>query len=264
MKEDLLALLRRTPPERAANVAREWLQAAVLESLERSGAMATLAFHGGTALRFLYGIRRFSEDLDFSVHAGQAAPAMDLEPWLERVQRDLWHEGIVVRIGLARRARTHEARLDFRARAEEVGLSALSVKVEASLDPPRSAGVAVSVCRLHRLIRVRQHDPATLLAGKLHAILQRHYTKGRDYFDLVWYLGDRKWPEPNLDFLNSALRQTAWKRGDLTPDTWRPVVRERLARVDWKAARADVMPFLEEPRDAELLALDTLTNMLER
>lgn len=51
----------------AIHLVREYLQARSLQSLQRAGAMQTLAFHGGTSLRFLYDIPRYSEDLDFAL-----------------------------------------------------------------------------------------------------------------------------------------------------------------------------------------------------
>ena len=48
--------------------------------------------------------------------------------------------------------------------------------------------------RRHVTLRLHHHDRASLLAGKLHAILQRPYTKGRDLYDLIWYLSDPTWP----------------------------------------------------------------------
>ena len=51
----------------AIHLVREYLQARILQSLQRAGAMQTLAFHGGTSLRFLYDIPRYSEDLDFAL-----------------------------------------------------------------------------------------------------------------------------------------------------------------------------------------------------
>lgn len=54
-------------PIQGKNRVREYLQARILNILQRSGAMIPLAFHGGTALRFLYAIPRYSEDLDFAL-----------------------------------------------------------------------------------------------------------------------------------------------------------------------------------------------------
>lgn len=48
-------------------IVREYLQARLLESLQNSNAFASWAFIGGTALRFLYSLPRFSEALDFSL-----------------------------------------------------------------------------------------------------------------------------------------------------------------------------------------------------
>ena len=66
------------------------------------------------------------------------------------------------------------------------------------------------------MLRLFHHDRASLLAGKLHAILKRPYTKGRDLYDLIWYLSDPDWPLPNLTLLNSALRQTDRDSEELT------------------------------------------------
>jgi len=262
VKDVLLAWARRQPAPARLNAAREWLQAAMLKSLERQGAMAALAFHGGTALRFLYDIGRYSEDLDFAWH-GAAAATDRIAPWLERVKSDLWNLAIGARVALARRPRIAEARFDFRAVAQELEVPALSVKVEIGLDVPASAVLESAIVSRVQTFRVRHHDRATLLAGKLHAVLQRHYAKGRDFYDLLWYLGDPRWPGPNLTFLNEALRRTGWKGADLAPDTWRSAALDRLGRVDWAAARKDVQPFLEDPDEARLLTLDALRNALE-
>ena len=68
MKEYLVNLLQPdTSPLERRNLTRESLQALILQSLQRSGAMTMLAFHGRTALRFLYSLPRYSEDLDFAL-----------------------------------------------------------------------------------------------------------------------------------------------------------------------------------------------------
>ncbi len=77
MKDYLAELVRRSPsPLQMRNTVREYLQARILEALQRAGAMIPLAFHGGTALRLLFATSRYSEDLDFA-----------LEPFLSRINR---------------------------------------------------------------------------------------------------------------------------------------------------------------------------------
>jgi hypothetical protein len=101
-----------------------------------------------------------------------------------------------------------------------------------------------------------------LLAGKLHAVLQRRWTKGRDLFDLMWYLSDRGWPDPNLDLLNNALLQTGWGGKPLGPENWRNAIRQRLRELDWPRVISDARPFLEPGEDIELLTLENLLSLV--
>ena len=112
------------------------------------------------------------------------------------------------------------------------------------------------------VLQLQHHDKASLLAGKLHAILQRSYTKGRDIYDLLWYLSDPAWPPPNLVLLNNALAQTGWQGGTLTEANWRELVRERLRLLDWNDIQADVRPFVEPGFDLSLLTLANLERVL--
>lgn len=129
--------------------------------------------------------------------------------------------------------------------------------------PPVGAGIETTVVRRHVLLRLQHHDRASLLAGKLHAILQRPSPKGRDYYDLVWYLSDRDWPAPNLVLLNNALEQRQWSGPPLTEATWVDAIRERLRSVRWDALAADAGPLLESPEERAFLTRETLTRLLD-
>ena len=75
MIDQALALAReQEDPGLALNLLREYLQSLVLRSLHESEAFRALAFVGGTALRFLHGLPRFSQDLDFSLLSGDGQP----------------------------------------------------------------------------------------------------------------------------------------------------------------------------------------------
>jgi hypothetical protein len=267
VKERLRDVLRGAGQGPAArNLAREYLQAQVLGALQRSGAMVPLAFQGGTALRFLYAIRRYSEDLDFALERPDAA--YDFRSYSEAIRADLTREGYRVEIGkLSDRRVVHSAFFRFPGLLHEMGLSGqrtetLSVKLEVDTRPPAGARLETTVVRRHVLLRVQHHDRASLLAGKLHAILQRPWPKGRDFYDLVWYLSDPGWPAPNLVLLNNALAQTGWDGPPLTRTTWPKAVRERLRSLRWDALAADVGPLLESADDRALLTEDTLTRLL--
>jgi predicted nucleotidyltransferase component of viral defense system len=266
MKEYLAELARGAPtPAHAHNIVREYLQARILGALQRAGAMLPLAFHGGTALRFLYATARYSEDLDFALE--RPTRPYDLHAYLGRVQTDLAAEGYGLELKVSDKRAVHSAFVRFPGLLYELELSArraevLAVKIEVDTNPPAGAGLATTVVRRHVVLQLQHHDRASLLAGKLHALLQRPYVKGRDLYDLLWYLSDPQWPAPNLTLLNNALTQTGWTGGSLTERSWRKAVRDRLRGVAWDRAVADVRPFLDPSADPRLLTPENLQGVL--
>jgi hypothetical protein len=70
---------------------REYLQARILEGLQNAGAMIHLAFQGGTALRFLYAIPRYSEDLGFALE--KPGVSYDFRAYLLAIQEGFVKEG---------------------------------------------------------------------------------------------------------------------------------------------------------------------------
>jgi len=247
------------------NVAREYLQARILGALQHSGAMMAIAFHGGTALSFLYGLPRFSEDLDFALedpHRG-----FDIRDALRRIRSGLEAEGYRVDLRVKTTTVVHSGFVRFPGLLHELDLSprreeTLRVKLEVDTNPPNGAGLETTLVRRFVTLRLHHHDRPSLLAGKLHAVLQRSWTKGRDLFDLLWYLSDPEWPQPNLALLNNALLQTRWDRGTITSDNWRAVVRERVQGLDWGQVLSDVRPFVEPRAGTDLLTRDNLLSLL--
>ena len=247
MKDHLRALVRGLDPLVGRNVLREYLQARILEGLQRVGAMSVLAFQGGTALRFLYGLPRYSEDLDFALEG--PGESYDPRGWMTKIVRQFRREGYEVAGSLRDRGNVHAAWVRFQGLLHDTGLSphqgeVLGVKIDMDTNPPAGAVTETRLVRRHVSLRIHHHDPASLLAGKLHAVLARRWTKGRDIYDLAWYLSDPTWPPPNLDLLNSALLQSDPPVTPLTSGTWRGVVADRVAALPWDVVAADVRPFL--------------------
>ncbi|MBN1961116.1 MAG: nucleotidyl transferase AbiEii/AbiGii toxin family protein [Deltaproteobacteria bacterium] len=266
MKDYLFELVRSAAqPSAGRNLAREYLQARILAAWQRAGAMIPLAFHGGTALRFLYAHGRYSEDLDFALE--QAHDQYDFRRYLKAIRSELNHEGYSIELKVSDTKTVHSAFVRFPALLYELGLSpqraeVLAVKIEVDTNPPTGAVLATTVIRRFVVLQLQHHDEASLMAGKLHAVLQRFYTKGRDIYDLLWYLSDPKWPAPNLVLLNNALQQTNWTGDKLTNTNWRQVVRTRLMGLDWEQVLADVRLFLEPSFDMALLTKENLMRLL--
>ncbi len=181
MKDYITQMIREIPPLKARNVLREYLQARILHAMQKAGAFTCLAFHGGTCLRFLYSIPRYSEDLGFSLEKRDRGYHFD--GILKAIRRELAPEGYVFDFKVAERYSVHSAFVRFRGLLYELELSpnhdeVISVKVEIDTNPPTGVGLETTIIRRHVTLNIQHHDKASLLAGKLHALLQRRYTKG--------------------------------------------------------------------------------------
>lgn len=268
MKDYLAAVVRESPtPIHGRNVVREYMQARILASMQRHGAFLCLAFYGGTALRFLYALPRFSEDLDFTLTFPDAD--YDFRKYLREARTELTAEGYPISIKVSDQRSVHSAFIGFPGLLYELGLSAheseaVSIKLEVDTRPPTGVGLDTTVIRRYALLQLHHHDPASLLAGKLHAILNRTFTKGRDLYDLFWYLSSPGWPGPNLALLNNGLHQTGWQGPELTAHSWPQVIRERLDAYEWRQVIEDVNPFVESSAELAVLTQANLIRLLER
>ena len=266
MKPLLREILRDHPDDiRRRSTAREYLQARILLALQDSGTFSDWAFVGGTALRFLFQLPRYSEDLEFSL----TTPGEDarFEKRMQSVGKDLLLEGYDVEILSRPSQPVATAKIKIRGLLYELGLSphpneVIMVKIEIDTNPPRGARTTTRLVRRFVWLNLFHYDRASLLAGKLHAVLMRKYTKGRDLYDLGWYLADPTWPDPNLVQLNNALRQSGWDASVVTPANWRGLIKDKLNTIDWQQALRDVSPFLERRQDMALISRDVLLRLL--
>jgi len=265
MKQDALRLAASvTDPALKLNLLREYLQACALRSLHEADAFLNLSFVGGTALRFLFQLPRFSEDLDFSLELPENyAP----EPWLAKMKRDFGYLGFAADITWNDRKTVNVAWIKVASLLMEAGISKrsdqkLAIKIEIDTRPPEGAVVEKRVLNRYVFFAVRHHDLSSLMAGKVRALLTRPFQKGRDWYDLLWYLAQVPPVQPNPVLLSNALAQP----GDVNlyrPDLgWKGSLRSILDTLDSGALRDDVAVFLEHPRDADLLTAEHFRQLL--
>jgi hypothetical protein len=256
----------------AVLLVREYLQARVLEALQRAGAFERWAFLGGTALRFLYRLPRFSEDLDFSrtttATSRQSLPE-EFIGFVARVRKSFESEAYEVDVRERPEAVVQSAFIGFPGLLHDLGLSPhriqkISIKVEVDTNPPPHASTETSIIRRHVFLNLLHYDKPSLLAGKLHDLIHRSHGKGRDVFDLIWYLSDSSWPEPNLPLLQASLAQTGMELTDRQVADWRDLVAERIAAMEWNRVVADVQPFLERSEDIAFLSRENVLSLLKQ
>ena len=260
MKDHAVSLaLAQSDAQSRLNILREYVQALSLRSLHESEAFASIAFVGGTALRFLRQLPRFSEDLDFTVFAPAGYAGVN---WMRKLKRDLLSAGFDASLSWREQTAVHVAWIRIGQLLKMVGLSPLpdqklSVKIEIDTHPPAGAGIQKRVIMRHVSFAISHHDMPSMMAGKLHALLCRPYVKGRDWYDLLWYLSQMPPVTPNQVLLQNALDQTQGV-GKVSAASWRDQLVTRLGTLPFGRVAEDVRPFLERPKDAQLLTRENL------
>jgi len=267
MKEQIKQIIAETLDKlQARNLVREYCQAKLLQFLQEKGIFQSWIFHGGTALRFLYKLPRYSEGLDFALESPKVK--VDFSSVIDDVCRAFESEAYIVKAKVNDSKTVKSASIRFMGLLHELRLSprpseVLSIKIELDTHPPSGGTTETSIFRRYVMLNVLHYDKASLLSGKLHAILARPYVKGRDLYDLFWYLSDRTWPEPNIKFLATALKQTNWKGPEISKSNWCHLIAKRLENLDWKKAIEDVRPFIERSSDLNILTMENVLKLLK-
>jgi predicted nucleotidyltransferase component of viral defense system len=254
-------------PDDNLNRVREYIQAYFLYVIYRKKFYQNMVFTGGTALRFIHQIRRFSEDLDFSLSG--RVKQLDFDGMMQDVAREFKLAGYEIEIKTKLRLAVHSALMKFPGILFETGLSPLKdekllIKVEIDSRPPAGGIEAHTLVNSPFTFYMLHYDLSSLFAGKVHALLCRVYTKGRDWFDLFWYLSKFKELEPNFIMLNNALVQTEKKPITLDSQTWKAALNKAAHKADFAQVRKDVGRFLERPEEVEFLELKTFEQLLEK
>ncbi len=264
MKDEALAIAGgANDPAQKLNLLREYVQVSTLRSLHESEAFVSLAFVGGTALRFVFALPRFSEDLDFSVEKHEA---YEPESWMKKLKRDLSLAGFDVSVAWDAGKTVHTTWVKVTGLLQDAGLAAmreqkLSIKIEIDTAPPEGSNNERRVITRHTVFSIQHHDLASLMAGKIRALVTRRYAKGRDWYDLIWYRGHRPPQEPNMVLLQNAFDQTQGK-GVFEADDWKKDTIKRIKTLDCKKLAEDVQPFLEHPEDSALITAEHLCSAL--
>jgi len=250
--KDVALQLAREAKFQGLNVLREYLQNYLLWLMQKTGLNLELYFVGGTALRFLHGLPRFSEDLDYS--AGRGWKPAGFLAAMKSMQKEIQMAGYDASLYLKEERTVQKASWRFAGLLSELKLSGrkeqkLPVSIEVDTRPPPGWQSEKTVVNVHIPVLIQHYDIASMFAGKMAAILTRDYAKGRDFFDLFWYLTKWKGLEPNIKLLNNALAQKTKGQGLLASGTWKAVLINKVKALDWKAVEQDIRAFLERTED---------------
>jgi predicted nucleotidyltransferase component of viral defense system len=240
------------------------LQSLILKIIYDKDYFKNLAFVGGTALRFLYGLRRFSEDIDFSLINKEG---YKFDSFLEKITYELEKYGLSVEIKKDAKEPVQSAMLKFKDILYLLELSRqksqkISIKLEIDSNPPKGWNTELSLISKYFVFTVLHFDIPSLYSTKIHACFFRKYIKGRDFYDLIWYFG--KNVVPNFRLLNNAIEQTEKKRMDLNAKNFNDFLKERLKKIDFAKVRKDVERFVEDKNELKLLDKDMILKVLDK
>jgi hypothetical protein len=258
------------------NAIREMMQEMILAAFARTDFFTKAAFHGGTQLRIFESVRRFSEDLDFSL----VKQDLDFEllPYLEKVAAELDAIGVAMEVVDKSKTSVTVKKgflkndslvkiLVLKVTPRNGRMRKLSIKVEVDANPPAGATYSVGQLLFPFPASIRNFDRCSAFAGKIHALLCREYVKGRDWFDFIWYVGAGA--GLNQAYLSNALNQLGpWAgKNVMTDGAWvRQNLLEVISCIDWKDARRDVLPFVyaADRSSLDLWSREFFTDLVEK
>jgi predicted nucleotidyltransferase component of viral defense system len=243
------------------NILKEYLQENILYIIYRSGLLNELIFEGGTALRFLFDLKRFSEDLDFSL-SGESFKVVNFS---KRVKYELESMNYEVEVKNSGSGSVKRSSFRFPGLLHSYELSKeksqkVSVLVEIDSNPPEGGQTEVSIISRQYIFRVRHYSLPSLMAKKISAIIARNFNKGRDFYDFLWYLSRNI--KPDFELLNNAIRQIKRDFPKLKEKNWKSELMVLLEDVDFKRIRNDVSNFLENREESEMLEFQTFQDIL--
>ena len=264
MKDRLIEIVEaQTDPLRRLNIGREYLQEYILYVNFIKGFNENLIFEGGTALRILHGLKRFSEVLDFSL-----LKTMDFQLLKEALITELFLAGYKIEVAKRQRGSLYRLIVKFVGLDELFMLprgKKLVISLEFDVNPPSGGRIEKSITGREVLFWVKHYDLPSLFAKKLHAVLFREHVKGRDFYDLLWYLTRKPPISPNEELFFNAVIQTHPKEYEAVKEMgWKNALKKKLLEVNFARIREDVAPFLENSGEINLLTKETFLEILAR
>lgn len=235
------------------NALKEIAQDIALMALSRAGFFRIAAFQGGTCLRILYGLDRFSEDLDFVLeHPDKHFIWKD---FINDLSQEFSAYGFQLEV--KDKAKLENVVKIAFLKADSMGgiliindsrssKPQLRIKLEIDTNPPEGSTFEIKYLDFPLPYSIKVQDLPSLFAGKCHALLCRQYIKGRDWYDFIWYVARNTLI--NFTLLHNAIKQSGpWANQaiDVTKKWLVETLRERILQIDFDKAKQDVARFLK-------------------
>lgn len=230
------------------NIIREYLQYKILEIVFNTEWATKLSFIGGTAIRIVHNINRFSEDVDFD---NFELSETDFEKITKAVRYKLKLEGYDAEIkNVYKGVFNCSIRIPnilFENKLTSHSKEKILIKLQTQ---PHNFGYISDKFILNKFEVFTQINTTpldVLLSMKILAILERKRSMGRDFYDAIFLLGKTA---PNYDYLK--LKTDVGNVNDL-----KVKLLKKSQELDFNILANDIKPFLVDPDDSRKVLLFT-------
>ena len=261
--------MRLVPGVAEDNIQHEVMQKIALAGLARGGFFEKAAFYGGTCLHLLHGMRRFSEDIDFSLL--EPDRGFQFEDYFPAVVEEFKLAGKEVEIKMKHKGMPSAIESAFLKESSDVydiGFTTekrLKVKIEVDIDPPPKFATEMKTMSSPRTFWLRSYVKSDLFAGKVSAALFRKWknrVKGRDWYDVVWYICNRV--PLNIGHLVERAKESEPGADVSTPEKVIAAFDAKIEAVDFDNAKQDVVPYLTDLSELDIWSKEFFRQMVRK
>ena len=255
----MLSTYEQTTELQKRNAIFEVNQQVILAGLYNGGFFDVAAFYGGTCLRIFHGLQRFSEDMDFSLLAPN--DNFDFTKYFQPIIDEFAIVGREVEINKKDKksfGKVDSAFLKDNTDVYDITFQtekSVKIKIEVDTMPPLNFNTEQKLLLLPESFMVRCFTLPDLFAGKMHALVYRAWKnrlKGRDWYDFEWYIRHNI----PLDFTHLNERFLQLNREHISKDLFLDKLKKRLSTADINQVKADVLPFVRNPKELEIWSND--------
>ena len=264
--DNMLSRYELATEQQKRNAIFEVNQQIILAGLYAGGFFESAAFYGGTCLRIFHGLQRFSEDMDFSLLAPDEN--FDFSKYFQPIVDAFALVGREVEITKKDKksfSKVESAFLKDNTDVYDVTFQtekSIKIKIEVDTCPPLNFTTEQKLLLQPHSFMTRCFTLPDLFAGKMHALVYRAWknrVKGRDWYDFEWYVRNGV----ALDFAHLAERCKQFNGEDITPESFKAKLIERLSTADIKQVKEDVLPFVRNPKELDIWSNDYFVQLTE-
>ena len=265
--------------EETEQALREIMQEITLAGLYRANFFQHAAFYGGTALRIFHGLKRFSEDLDFSLL--KKNPNFDITPYFHHISEEFKALGLTVT--LTHKSKTKETNIDSAFLKSDTIWSEIilensiipmnlirkpiiKIKLEIDKNPPLGFETENLLLLKPFSFQVNCMKLPDLYAGKMHALLFRKWktrVKGRDWFDFEWYV------QNNVPLRLEHFKIRAIESGDIDSNNigegdFKEMLMNKISQIQIEGIKLDISRFIQDQTVLNIWSNDYFKELVKK